>query len=158
MQSRKSFPITASEFGLCRRLSSETRRRIGAAAVEFAIVLPVLVTILLGATDFGRVSYYSIAVTNAARCGAEFASMNPYNSSTQAAWTAGITRAVTDELSQSTAFDNSKVVVVVTSVTESGGLRRTSVQVTYPFTTVISWSAIPSTVTLQKTVVMRGIR
>lgn len=132
--------------------------RRGVAALEFAIVLPILVTILLGTTDFGRFAHSSIAIANAARSGAAYASMNPYDTSTQTAWTSGVRQSVTDELSQSATFDLSKVVVTVVNVTESGGLRRTSVKVTYPFTTLINWPMLPSSISLEKTVVMRGIR
>ncbi|HEY2249896.1 MAG TPA: TadE family protein [Planctomycetaceae bacterium] len=132
-------------------------RRAGAAAVEFAIVLPVLVTILLGATDFGRFSYSAIAVANAARAGAAFGSMNS-SSSSYSTWQAGIENAVTDELSNSSAFDAASVTVDVTTVTEGTGLTRVSVQVTYPFTTIVSWSYLPSSFNLQHTCVMRCLR
>jgi Flp pilus assembly protein TadG len=130
----------------------------GAAAIEFAIVLPILLMVLLGATDFGRFSYSAIAVSNAARSGAAFGSMNPLDSNTQAAWHSAVRQATVDELSQSPAFDISKLTVTATSTTESGGLRRVSVQVTYPFRTIIAWSFIPSSLNLQHTVVMRGVR
>lgn len=44
----------------------------GAASLEFASTLPLLVLILLGTIDFGRFAYAAIAVTNAARTGAAF--------------------------------------------------------------------------------------
>ena len=157
MQTRTS-PNDLSQFGRHRRKSRARAQRGGAAAIEFAIVLPVLLTILLGASDFGRVSYSTIAIANAARSGAAYASMNPYDSSAPAAWTTNLTQAVTDELSQFTAFDTSKLTVTTTNVVEPGGLRRVSVQVTYPFKTLISWSSIPSSFNLQQTVVMRCIR
>ncbi len=40
------------------------------AAVEFALLLPVMMAILIGTIDFGRFAYYAIGVTNAARAGA----------------------------------------------------------------------------------------
>lgn len=141
-----------------RRLAPARTQRHGVAAIEFAIVLPLLITILLGTTDFGRFSHSTIAIANAARSGAAYASMNPYDSSTQTAWTAGVTQAVKDELSQSSVFDTSKLTITVTNTVESGGLRRVSVQVTYPFKTIINWSLLPSSFNLQQTVVMRGIR
>jgi len=144
-------------FGSSRQTATLRGRR-GAAAVEFAVVLPLLITILLGATDFGRFSHSAIAVANAARSGAAYASMNPHDSSNQTAWTARVTQAVTDELSQSAAFDINRLTVTVTSVTESSALHRTSVQVTYPFRTIISWPFLPSSFDLRQTVVMRTIR
>src|SRR3972149_9802487 len=44
----------------------------GAASVEVASTLPLLILILLGTIDFGRFAYAAIAVTNAARTGAAF--------------------------------------------------------------------------------------
>lgn len=49
-----------------RRLSSER----GAAAVEFALVLPVLLLILLGIIEYGRAFYMQNSLTNAARVAA----------------------------------------------------------------------------------------
>lgn len=42
----------------------------GAAAVEFALVLPILLVLLLGIVEFGRVFNVQVSVTNAAREGA----------------------------------------------------------------------------------------
>ena len=39
---------------------------------EFAVAFPVLVLLLIGAADFGRFCFTSIAVANAARAGAEW--------------------------------------------------------------------------------------
>src|ERR1700682_978496 len=41
--------------------------RRGQAIVETALLLPVLMLLVMGTSDLGRVFYYSIAVTNAAR-------------------------------------------------------------------------------------------
>ena len=147
-----------SRFSPGRRIIVERRPWRGVATTELVLVLPLLVTLFLGATDFGRVSYSTIAISNAARSGAAYASMNPYNASTQTAWTAGIDQAVTDELSQSSAFDTTKLTITITRTVESSGLSRVAVQVTYPFKTLIPWMFIPSSVTVQQTAVMRCIR
>jgi Flp pilus assembly protein TadG len=39
----------------------------GAAAVEFALILPVLVILILGIIEFGRIFNVQISITNAAR-------------------------------------------------------------------------------------------
>jgi Flp pilus assembly protein TadG len=49
-----------------RRAGSER----GAAAVEFALVLPILIMLLLGIVEFGRIFNVQVSVTNAAREGA----------------------------------------------------------------------------------------
>ena len=48
----------------CRRLCYSKR---GQAIVETALLLPLLMLLTMGSADLGRVFYYSIAVTNAAR-------------------------------------------------------------------------------------------
>src|SRR5881227_4128209 len=63
--------------GDCRRVGEgilETDMRChplsrcrGQAIVETALLLPILMLLVMGTADLGRVFYYSIAVTNAAR-------------------------------------------------------------------------------------------
>lgn len=48
----------------CHRL---THSRKGQAIVETALLLPILMLLVMGSADLGRVFYYAIAVTNAAR-------------------------------------------------------------------------------------------
>src|SRR2546421_7916908 len=48
----------------CRRLCYSRR---GQALVETALLVPLLMLLVMGSADLGRVFYYSIAVTNAAR-------------------------------------------------------------------------------------------
>ncbi|MBI1914730.1 MAG: pilus assembly protein [Planctomycetes bacterium] len=148
------------------RIRGSVGRRPGrpaAAAAELAVLLPVLVTIVLGCVDFGRFAYNYIAVTNAARAGAAYGMMNNYTSSTQSTWTAGITQAARDELTQQVGSGNvGNVTVTVTPSTDSNGMRRVRVQVSYPFTTIISWNwtglGIPSSMTMRGQAEVRLIR
>ena len=59
---------------LCRK---RRERGSGAAAVELAIALPLLLTICLGCIDFGRFSYSYITMTNACAEAATFGSLHP---------------------------------------------------------------------------------
>lgn len=59
------------------RLAVNSRKFAGQSLVEFAIVVPVLLTALLMAIDFGRVYLGWINLTNVARIGANFAATNP---------------------------------------------------------------------------------
>lgn len=56
----------------------------GASALEFAIVVPILLTLLLGMIEFGFVFQAQLALTHAAREGARLASVNKFDSSTVA--------------------------------------------------------------------------
>jgi hypothetical protein len=57
-------------------LFARSRSEAGAALVEMAVVLPLLVAVFVGTADFARVFYYSIELTNAARAGAQYAAYN----------------------------------------------------------------------------------
>lgn len=46
------------------------------ALVEFALILPLLLVLIIGAMDLGRVFYFKIVLTNAAREGANTLSRN----------------------------------------------------------------------------------
>ena len=56
------------------RIARHRRGEAGAALVELAIALPLLVVILVGTIDFGRAFRTAMIVTNAARAGAQFGS------------------------------------------------------------------------------------
>src|SRR4051812_18808442 len=68
---------------LTRRLPSNVRER-GQSFVEFALILPVLLVILLFGIDFGRVFLGWINLNNVAKVAANYAAMNP-----TASWAAG---------------------------------------------------------------------
>jgi Flp pilus assembly protein TadG len=53
----------------------------GQSAVEFAIVVPLLVFMLFVVADFGRIFFVSVAVKNAARAGAQWGSQSVSNAS-----------------------------------------------------------------------------
>ena len=64
------------------RLRSNTRQRKhiclrAQALVEFALILPILLVLIIGAMDLGRVFYFKIVLTNAAREGANILSRYP---------------------------------------------------------------------------------
>jgi Flp pilus assembly protein TadG len=60
-------------------LLSLHKNRKGQALIEFAITLPILILLVFGALDIGRLVYSNIVITNAARAGAEYLANNPKN-------------------------------------------------------------------------------
>ena len=58
--------------GLSRRFTGRARPEVGAVAVEFALVLPILVMLLLGIATTGLSYTHAIGVTNAVREGSRF--------------------------------------------------------------------------------------
>jgi hypothetical protein len=132
-------------------------RRRGTSAVEFALILPLLITIVLGCVDFGRFAYTYIAVTNGARVGAGFASVNPVTSVTMPWWVAEIKASVVEEMGA--AFLPGKITVISPPpVAEPQGRKRVIVTVSYPFETLVPWPLLPQDVTLTRKVEMRLIR
>jgi Flp pilus assembly protein TadG len=130
--------------------------------MEFALILPLLVTLVLAATDFGRFASAHIAVTNAARAGAAYGMVNNYTTSTLAAWQAGIVQAARDEISPQVGAVNAANLTVTITTSTDNGLQRVQVTASYPFTTVVNWQwtglGLPSSLTLQQKVEMRLIR
>src|SRR5688572_31514655 len=111
-------------------------RRCGTAVVELALLLPLLVFLFLVATDFARVFYFSLSLTNCARAGALYASdpstadESPF-ANVQAAALADAT--------------NLSPTPTITSTTGIDGLGRKFVSVTanYTFQTVTGFPGIP---------------
>lgn len=63
--------------GRSRTLARAARDDAGVALVEFALVIPVLLVVLIGALDFGRAVNAYVTVNAAAREGARQAALNP---------------------------------------------------------------------------------
>jgi Flp pilus assembly protein TadG len=55
------------------RISHRTSRQLGQSLVEFALVLPIFLAILIGMVDIGRAVWANNAVANAAREAARWA-------------------------------------------------------------------------------------
>ncbi len=52
-------------------------RERGQNAVEFALLLPLLMLVVFGVLDLGRVFFAAITIANAARAGARYAAQHP---------------------------------------------------------------------------------
>jgi Flp pilus assembly protein TadG len=122
--------------------------RRGAAAVEAAIVMPVLVLLAVVAFDYCRVFQYYEVVANCARAAAIWSadpttqSQSPYASYTAAAlaeWP----------------YDPSLLTVTATPVTGSDGNKYIDAQASYTFNTVVSYLGVPATVNVTQTVRVR---
>jgi Flp pilus assembly protein TadG len=152
----------------CPRDATRSARRRGAVAAELALILPLLVLLVLGTVDFGRFAYTYIAVTNAARAGAGYAIMNPYNINNAAAtsaWQSAVLQAARDELSNQVGSGNATNLTIspVPTVTrDANGLNRVKITTQYPFTTIINWQwtglGLPHTLTVSSVIEMRMIR
>ena len=92
---------------------------LGQSAVEFGIAVPILAVLLVAASDFARVFFFSIAVNNAARAGAQYGSQNVINAKD----TSGMQTAATNDASNVpgiTAVASSCTCAASTTVTNCG--------------------------------------
>ena len=121
--------------------------RRGVAAVELAVLLPLLVFLLVIALDFARVYYKTLTITNCARNGAVYGSMDP----THSVDTTGIQTAA---LADSTNLTPQPTVTSTTG-TDDAGNPYVLVTVTTTFQTITNYPGVPSSLALTSTVQMR---
>jgi Flp pilus assembly protein TadG len=130
--------------------------------LEFAILLPVLTSVALLAVDYGRFAHSYIAITNAARAGAGYASMHPVAPENKAAWDAKVRQTIINELSSNSWFNAGSLSTPAPVLTDDGTDRwRIKVEVSYPFQTIVNWPVLPgynTPITLRREVVVRAIR
>lgn len=118
---------------LNRRIATPTSNRLsrGQSLVEFALLLPLLIVILIGILDLGRFFGGYVALTNAAREGARYAIDYPTD-------TTGIKNRTVSEVSGSLPnFTTSNVTVNAASGTDPGN--PITVAVSYPFPLITTY-------------------
>jgi Flp pilus assembly protein TadG len=120
----------------------------GQALVEFALIAPVLIILMLGAIDFGRVYFAHVSVTNAARNGADYAATGP----AAAVNTAGIRGAAVADTTNLLNSSPTNPLVSVATGTDSQGHLYADVTVRYTFTTIFPWPGLPNAFTVARTV------
>jgi Flp pilus assembly protein TadG len=118
--------------------------RVGAAAVELAILVPLLCFLFVIAVDWGRVFYFDLTVENCARSGALYAGRDPKS----AVDTAGI---VAEAQKDAPNLDVSKM-TVTSNVDSLTAPTVATVTVNYPFSTISNFPGVSSSLTLSRTV------
>jgi Flp pilus assembly protein TadG len=125
-------------------------RRRGAAAVEFAILSPLLLFLFVIVLDFGRIFFYSQTVENAARAGALYMSddatiaSSPYANVTAAA------------LADASNLSPAPTVASSTG-TDADGHAYVRVRVTWTFRMIMHLPGVPATFNVSRMVQMRKV-
>src|SRR5437870_610711 len=123
--------MVRSQFG------SGEMRRAAAAAVELALLLPLLAFLLVLAIDFSRLFYFSLTINNCARNGAVYgcdpttAAQSPYKS--------------VEEAALADAGNISPAPSVSSKMVADAAGNHIEVTVTYQFQTITSYPGVPST-------------
>lgn len=120
----------------------------GQSIIEFAIVLPVLLLLVMGVIDFGRVYFAYVSVTNGARNGAEHAS----HGVGAVADTDAIREAVLADTSDLLNTSETNPQVTVTTGTDAYGGVYADVTVNYTYGTIFPWPGLPDSINLARTV------
>jgi len=143
---------------LCRKPARTAKHdRRAAAALEFAVVLPILVVMLAGTADYGRFAATSVAVTNASRAGAGYGCMHPWDSYTEQSFITTCKAKVEEEFSSAPGFNRQYLNVQISS--EGAWPKgRVRVSVSYPFRTVVNWGFIPNSISISRTTVLPMVR
>lgn len=141
-----------------RRCGAEPFSRRGAAAVEAALVIPLLLTILLGCTDLARAISAQLVISNAARVAAEYGATHRFHPSAQADWEQRVAAAGRDEASTLPRFAEDMLSITVESQPEPGDQLCVLVTVEYPFETVVAWPGMPEQFMLRHQTGMRAYR
>jgi len=125
-----------------------SRDRRGAAAVEFAVLLPFLMFVFVIGTDWARLLYYTITVEACARNGALYAcdditiKRSPYTSVSQAALAEAPKLKATATVTKTTGKDSTGADIVI-------------VEVSVPFKTITNFPGVPHSQTVTRRVKMR---
>lgn len=129
--------------------------RKGAAAVELAIVLPLLLTIAMLTIDFGSTVSTYLVLSNAARSGADYAATHHIPPTSRAAWEARINSAVQTELSNFKRYQSNQLNTQISTSTNVNGTVQVAVDVRYSHETIVPWPGVPSRIPLHYRVEMR---
>ncbi len=122
-----------------RRLWSDRR---GVAAIEFAIVAPVFIGLMLGAVEFGRMFYVRQSMEYAIEQAARYYSLNPGTSTTD------VTSKLTGYLPSGIAASVTVSYADATSCNANTHVTCTTVSATYPFSFAQSYLGFrPTTLT-----------
>jgi Flp pilus assembly protein TadG len=134
----------------------------GQSAAELAAITPVLVLLLIAASDFGRMYYVSVAVNNAARAGAQYGSQSV---ATAADSSGMVSEAKTDgsnisgltaNASQCTCASGSSVAACPASYcTHNAQATYVEVDTQAVFNTVMKYPGVASSVTLTGKAIMQ---
>ncbi|MGE3317208.1 MAG: TadE/TadG family type IV pilus assembly protein [Planctomycetaceae bacterium] len=135
-----------------------TVSRSGAAAVETALALPVLLLLAFGCVDFGRAASAHLIVCNAARTGTDYGATRGVTTYTRDSWEAAIRTTVIEEMLNIATFDESKLFVTIATDEGDYGLDYVSVTVAYNFETLAGWPGLPSNIALEHTVSAQRVR
>jgi Flp pilus assembly protein TadG len=142
-----------------RHSPSAVRRaeRRAIAAVEFALVLPILLLFCMITVDCGRFGFTHIAVMNAARVGAEWGATNA-TSPLSSNWRTQVQAAMLAEMADVSNFNSSQFTTTITVTADSYNLNCVTATAAYKFTPLLSWPGVSGPLPVSATMCIRQFR
>lgn len=132
--------------------------RRGTSAVEFAVILPTLVLIVLATIDLSRMAHASYVVSNALRAGADHAATRNVTPYTRTEWETGIRAAVQDHLQRSLGPPAASVVVDITTASVGDDVTETTLEATLPLDATADWPVFGGTYVVVERLQFRQFR
>jgi Flp pilus assembly protein TadG len=144
------------------------RKDDGTSLVEFALVAPVLIFLLIGMIEIGRFGYYAILAANAARAGAQYGSQDL----SKAQDTDGIKNAVAQDGQNLSNWNANGAITATPLCSVNGGALQTCgagsspaagnvyyvrVQVTGTFTSLLHYPGLPAQLPVSGSATMRVV-
>jgi len=108
-----------------------------------ALVLPVLLTLAIGAVDFARAYTTFNALSNAVRVGAETGATHRRTDLTSASWEDRIHTRIQQELLDTPQISLSQLLVDIQPITTESDRLRITVSAQIPFQTIVDWPGLP---------------
>lgn len=142
----------------CQNPATSSVARRGAAAIELALTLPLLLLMAFGCVELGRAVAIYCAISNAACAGAEYGSTHVCTSYTYSSWQTQVIQDVQNEVQGNHGLDANLLTATVSSTAQTGGYDLTTVTASYKFQTITTWPGLPSEFTLSHSVSMRRYR
>jgi Flp pilus assembly protein TadG len=127
-----------------QRIFRLRQTRPGVAAVELALLLPLLCFLFVVAVDYARVFYFTMTVTNCARSGGIYGSQNPTTANDQS----GISAACNMDAGNL----NASLLTVTSSTDSATNPTYVIVTVSYPFSTITNFPGISSLTTISRSI------
>jgi Flp pilus assembly protein TadG len=151
-----------------RRSRRLAREESGTSLVEFALVAPVLILLLVGMIEIGRFAYYAILAANAARAGVAYGAQSVQTADD----TTGIKNAVIADGQNLSNWSATNAITVTTLCSVNGGTPTSpcvtgssgpaagtvyyvSVQVTGTFKSLLNYPGLPSSLPVSGNAIMR---
>ncbi len=147
-------PLRGVASALGRRMWAILGASRGVAAVEFALILPTAMVIMIGLFDFGLGAYQTMALRSAARAGGQYALINPDDDAGLLDAVLLSTRLDAGELTvtdlPACRCSNGTVVSCATGICPGNTPfnRYVEITVSKPYSTMFPYPGLPSTLTL----------